>query len=371
MRTAIAISALLHAGVLALGVVALPLRNTPPVDVPPVLNVDYVTISDETNIEPLIGQPADPAEAVAAPKPQGPARPAARPPARPQVRRAPPAPARRPSVSAESKPAPEPKPPSDVEPSPPAPAPEPSPAVVAEAPPEPAIPSVSQPEPEPAPKPIEALPEDPEPAPEPAPLPEPEKRVVEPQPDPAPADAQTPASPPRQAPKALARPIAPTQATPPREPAPADDFFTQTAALLDKHPDADKERVFHRRAPSLEGEAADRSRAAAGQQTGLTVNETDAIKAQLKRCWSPPTGAPNAQELIVTLRVNFNPDGSVAGVPRVVSSWHSQSDGYMRAATDRAVRAVLQCQPFQLPVERYKSWRRVDLEFDPRFLLGH
>ena len=60
--------------------------------------------------------------------------------------------------------------------------------------------------------------------------------------------------------------------------------------------------------------------------------------------------------------------GHLSGVPEVVGGLGGGS--YVRVAADRAIRAILQCAPFNLPPDRYQAWREMDLEFDPRFLLG-
>ena len=40
------------------------------------------------------------------------------------------------------------------------------------------------------------------------------------------------------------------------------------------------------------------------------------------------------------------------------------------AAADSAVRAVYQCQPYELPAEKYAVWRDMILNFDPRQMYG-
>ncbi len=316
MRVAVGLSVLLHSGVVFTTIMAFPQGFKTPVELPPVLPVELLTMAEETNIAPAVEEDTPAEEPVLEEIP-------------------------------EPDPEPQPLPPEpDPEPQPePEPEPEPEPAPAAQ--PEPVVP---QPEPEPAPLP------DPEPAPEPS------KPVVEPLPEP-----DEPVSDPETVMRA--RPISKPAARP-ADPPEEDDFFASTAALLNKKPREEKARDFHQNQGISELSSGDQPRAAAGLQTGLTLSEIDAIRAQLKPCWSPPTGAPNAEELIVLIKVQFNPDGSVVGVPVVVNQWAMSADQYMRTAADRAIRAVLQCQPFELPIDRYRSWQTVELEFDPRFLLG-
>ncbi len=348
MRLAVGISTLIHGGLLAAGALVLPMGPVKPVDLPQFLPVEFVAIADETNVAPMAQTP------VKAPDPEAPPAPTA-----------PPEPVRRTEAA---QPAPQrPEPPRPPATPVPAPRAAPEPPVVTPVP-EPV--EVSEPE---APKPAEP---DPEVVPEPEPEPvleavdiveEPEPEVVEAQPDETPAPRPSPPDV-----RPTTRPAAPSPAPEPDAGAAAkdDDFFSQTAALLDKHPVEEKERTFHTPSESSEVPVSEEERPSVGLETDLTVSEIDAIRAQLKPCWSPPAGAPNAEDLIVVLRVRFNPDGTVNGVPQVLSSLRAQADQYMRAAADRAIRAVLQCQPFQLPAERYRQWRLIELEFDPRFLLG-
>jgi hypothetical protein len=44
-------------------------------------------------------------------------------------------------------------------------------------------------------------------------------------------------------------------------------------------------------------------------------------------------------------------------------------DPFFRAAADSALRAILRCQPFDLPVEHYDDWQTVTVDFDPRYML--
>ena len=44
----------------------------------------------------------------------------------------------------------------------------------------------------------------------------------------------------------------------------------------------------------------------------MTADLADALKSQIYRCWSPPVGAPNANDLVVDFDLQLNPDGTVA-----------------------------------------------------------
>ena len=57
----------------------------------------------------------------------------------------------------------------------------------------------------------------------------------------------------------------------------------------------------------------------------------------------------------------------LSGRPEVVNREASQ---FFTAAADSAVRAVMLCQPYQLPPAKYALWRDMILNFDPREMFG-
>ena len=102
----------------------------------------------------------------------------------------------------------------------------------------------------------------------------------------------------------------------------------------------------------------------------LTLSEVDALRAQIERCWIVQAGARYAEDLVVTLRVFLNPDGSLRSEPKIVDDARLAADSYFRAAAESAIRAVLKCEPFKMPVTKYDRWREIELTFDPREMLG-
>ena len=103
----------------------------------------------------------------------------------------------------------------------------------------------------------------------------------------------------------------------------------------------------------------------------VTQSDKDAVRRQIERCWNPPVGAPKAENLIVDLRLEVNPDGTVRTVD-VADSSRMNSDPYYRAAAESAVRAVLnpRCRKLKLPPEKYEEWKILIIGFDPREMLG-
>ncbi len=246
--------------------------------------------------------------------------------------------------------------PKKAEPAPkPAPEPEPEPEerVVDAPPPPPAppveAPEVSEPEPEPEPEIAETPPE-----PEPEPLPEPE---AEPEPEQV---EETP--PPKPQRKPMLRIAMPDKPEEPEEAAAPDDALQSIQKNVDKM----RRKQMAQAAPSDETTAA----LAPSQASALAQNEIiRIIQSKMATCWRLEPGARNADDLIVVVRVWLNPNGSVRDV-KIIDEGLGQTNRYYQTAAENARRAILRCQPFELPTKRYEIWRDMVLRFDPRQMFG-
>lgn len=258
---------------------------------------------------------------------------------------------RTPAPTPEAKPEPEPAPVKEAA------APEPEPVPVPETPER-----LPEPEPTPEPEPAPVAKAEPEPAPEPAPTPE---RLPANIPTPVPRPVRVAESDPEPEPEAKKKPEAKAKPEPKKaeaKPQPKKDKFdpNQIASLLDKIPD---------QKPKPQAQAS--PTAPSGGAPKLTMSEKDALKRQVERCWSPPVGAPNAADLRVQVRIQLRPDGTLAGNPQLINRGGLASgDPYFRAAAESAIRAIRQCAPYKMPPQKYASWKDVDLNFDPRDMLG-
>lgn len=123
--------------------------------------------------------------------------------------------------------------------------------------------------------------------------------------------------------------------------------------------------------PVRNAKPADRVIPGIGSGNAMTANIADALKSQIYRCWSPPTGAPDARDLVVDYALRLNPDGTVGGLQLTPGTQvAAASNAYTRAAAEAASRAIYQCQPYRLPAERYNVWREINpLRFDPRQMM--
>jgi outer membrane biosynthesis protein TonB len=148
----------------------------------------------------------------------------------------------------------------------------------------------------------------------------------------------------------------------PAKPAPKKRDFNadRIAALLNKIPDAADE------ATPVVPDDGPPAKKVKGQSNGtemtMSVSEIDALRARIAQCWSPPPGGLGAEQIVIKLRLKLNEDGTLVGYPTVANS---DSSPFFRAAADSAVRAVYQCQPYELPSEKYALWRDMILNFDP------
>jgi len=134
-------------------------------------------------------------------------------------------------------------------------------------------------------------------------------------------------------------------------------------ALLNKLTAPDK--------PVKEAKAGTRVIQGIGAGNMMTADLADALRGQIYRCWSPPTGAPNANDLIVNYDLALNPDGTVARLQMTPGTAATAAlNPYTRAAAEAASRAIYECQPYRLPQDRYSTWRDINpLRFDPRQMM--
>jgi colicin import membrane protein len=208
-----------------------------------------------------------------------------------------------------------------------------------------------------------------EPAPEREKAPQPSQQAAVPPPPSAEAESRPQPEQPKPETEPVAAPMPPKRQPPPKaRPAPA--------AKAQKQPTFDPDRIaalLDRRAPQQsQPSAAEASPTPAlGVSTGgssrLTQSEIDALRAQIQACWNPPIGAADAPDLVVRVRVQFRPDGSLATEPVLLNRGGSQ---YFQVAAESAMRAVRRCQPYSMPAAKYEIWRDVEVTFDPRDMFG-
>lgn len=217
-------------------------------------------------------------------------------------------------------------------------------------------------------------PEDPKPTPKPQELvsiPPEELELTEPEIAPPVPDA-LPEPPPPEPVAEEKKPDPPPKVVKPPKPKPADEKPKKK-----KKEDFDVDQVLKdllaeapAQAEQEEPKPSDKTRQRVGAGTALTMTEKDALVGQISKCWSPPAGAPNPEQFVVTLRVEFGQDGRVRGIPEV-EEMSRMGEPYFRQFAEAAQRAMIQCGPYQLVVDRYESLQEVDVVMDPSKFAGY
>ncbi len=104
-----------------------------------------------------------------------------------------------------------------------------------------------------------------------------------------------------------------------------------------------------------------------GHDQRLSASELAIIAQIIRSCvqskWNVLGGSEAAQQVVVKLRLRFNPDGTLAGAPVVMNPQHTTA---FLAISDSAIRAAEACQPYSLPPAKYEAWKDIVLNFDPR-----
>ena len=103
---------------------------------------------------------------------------------------------------------------------------------------------------------------------------------------------------------------------------------------------------------------------------GLTLSEEDALKAQIFGCWSIPLGLPYNENLLVRIRLQLKPDGSIIRSEILDHvRMNKPGQGFYKVLAESALRAVKLCQPLRVPSKGYERWKELQLNFDAREML--
>ena len=103
---------------------------------------------------------------------------------------------------------------------------------------------------------------------------------------------------------------------------------------------------------------------------GLTLSEEDALKAQIFGCWSIPLGLPYNENLLVRIKLELNPDGTVSQSEILDHArMNKPGQGFYKVLAESALRAIKLCQPLRVPTTGYERWKELQLNFDAREML--
>ena len=104
--------------------------------------------------------------------------------------------------------------------------------------------------------------------------------------------------------------------------------------------------------------------------SGLSLNEEDALKAQIFGCWSIPLGLPYNENLLVRIKLKLKPDGSVIKTEILDHArMNKPGQAFYKVLAESALRAIQLCQPLRVPTTGYERWKDLQLNFDAREML--
>ncbi len=106
------------------------------------------------------------------------------------------------------------------------------------------------------------------------------------------------------------------------------------------------------------------------ENAGLTLSEEDALKAQIFGCWSIPLGLPYNENLLVRIKLELKPDGSLIRSEILDHArMNRPGQGFYKVLAESALRAIKLCQPLRVPSSGYERWKELQLNFDAREML--
>jgi colicin import membrane protein len=200
------------------------------------------------------------------------------------------------------------------------------------------------PQPKPVEKPVEKKPDPPKPVAEAKPKEEP--KPVEKKPDTTDPIAEALKKEEKKPPKPQVQAAKP----PPHPPKPKERTFDQTkiAALLDK------------RDPSHQAATGDtlNSNAALGTSKGAAADNSATwgamFQQQVERCWKKPFGGIESQNPEAAFSIRLKRDGTLESAPIPEGT---PATPYLRVYQESALRAIIECQPYNLPAAYFEEWK--------------
>jgi len=102
----------------------------------------------------------------------------------------------------------------------------------------------------------------------------------------------------------------------------------------------------------------------------LTLNQEDALRAQIFGCWSLPLGLPYQKNLLVRIKLRLKPDGTVLRSEILDHArMNIPGQGFYKVLAESALRAIRICQPLRVPPTGYEKWKDLQLNFDANEML--
>jgi outer membrane biosynthesis protein TonB len=197
-------------------------------------------------------------------------------------------------------------------------------------------------------KPVEKKPDPPKPVAEQKPKEEPKQ--TEKKPEPPKVDPIAEALKKEEKKKPEPKPQQQQAAKPPEPPKIKERHFDQSkiAELLDK------------RDPSRQAVAGQtlNSNASLGLAKGTAADNSatwgSMFQRQVERCWKKPYGGIEAQKSEAVFSIRLKRDGTLEGMPVPEGT---PATPYLRVYQESALRAIIECQPYNLPTAYFEEWK--------------
>ena len=104
--------------------------------------------------------------------------------------------------------------------------------------------------------------------------------------------------------------------------------------------------------------------------SGLSLSEEDALKAQIFGCWSIPLGLPLSDDLLVRIKLQLKPDGTIEKIEMLDHiKMNTPGKEKFRTLADSVRRAIQLCNPLRVPTTGYERWKNMILNFNAREML--
>jgi len=97
----------------------------------------------------------------------------------------------------------------------------------------------------------------------------------------------------------------------------------------------------------------------------MTGSETSGLVFAIQQCWNVPVGLENDASNVITMGIKLTRDGRLEEEPRRISPVSGSAAGILQAY-EAARRALIRCQPYDLPIEKYETWREIEIVFNPQ-----
>lgn len=176
----------------------------------------------------------------------------------------------------------------------------------------------------------------------------PEATPEPPAPVPAPTPQPSPAAPPKPAPTPT-----PNAKKPLPSPKADNDFFASLEKTLAKTPQAKGKPVANAAKGPTRAETATEARPGAGAMTALQAAAIAGMKDEIQRRWNPNCEVEGGGAVQVRVSFKLQSSGRISGQVTAAEAERS-GDPVVRAAAERAIRAVYQSAPFEgLPPDYY------------------